>query len=320
MKKLAADDREIRTELNKLGMDTQNRFWELRGINPEKARALESATGKKYAALYDRLRELNKNQGKEVLEQHELSINREMRWINAMRDDGIARVAVPAWLWCHCHSIHPASCERRDQLLSAVPDIPSVKATNSWDAVSPNKARPMVDVSGQGAGTTASADARVWYTFSFIPPSDGKYCINPTVMMSGYWLLWTWGDCAGTTTGSGELKVMLRVRVDQLSSTVKTMEKEILSRKSPSGLMSGWNYDSVTDGGSSVVAYLEGGHEAVVVVEAELSASIANYGRAVVDMSTNSNYYYWVKHMHWGKRHCLIDEIARARVPAFGGT
>jgi len=67
-------------------------------------------------------------------------------------------------------------------------------------------------------------------------------------------------------------------------------------------LHSGFAYDSQVDGGAAVSACLQGGHEAVVWVECESYAQIANHGRAWVDMQASPSFCFKVPEVSWGWR------------------
>jgi hypothetical protein len=223
----------------------------------------------------------------------------------AMVDPGIL---VSAW-WCHCHYTTWLfnNLGHGDVITIDPPSGGTGIATVNYDT-SLNQAQPYADVRGGGTGTINTSQLRTWYKFAFTPATDGSYCIRPMVFMNGWWLLWTWGACGGTSEdlGSGSVQVKLHVRVDQLSATVKEIEHSVLDQSLAGGSDSegAVDYASDKDGGASMTVSLQGGHEAVIFVECEAYTQIINHGRAIVDMQSGSGFYFRVPLVAIGKRHC----------------
>ena len=181
-----------------------------------------------------------------------------------------------------------------------------------------NIAHPTADAHGQGTGTINTAKVTTSFRFAFNPTSNGTYCIYPLVYMNGHWLVWTWGTCGGTAEdlGSGEVKVMVRIKVTQLDQKLKEREHVVIHKNVSAGQdqHSGFAYDSDVDGGTATTVYLQGGYTAVVWVECECFAQISNHGRAWVDMQSSPSFYFKAGQIRWGWRICYPWWITKVKL------
>jgi len=326
MNKQENNEKKIRQNLYDLRRQSRDRYLELTGVNVKKLRELERDIDSEFGELVASIQDIRKQQGKERVEKHikileksKASLSNEAEkalhanlstQASILEHLGIAKVdpteLVPVW-WCHCHYTNWLinNLGYNDEITIDPPSGGTGKATVNYDT-SANRAQPYVDVQGGGTGTVNTAELRTSFKFAFMPATDSGYCIRPMVLMNGYWLLWTWGVCAGTpeAVGSGTARVKLRVRVDQLSEPVKEIEHTVIDENGPPSDEGAVDYVSERDGGASMVVYLKGGHEAVIFVECEIYAQVINHGRAIVDMQSSSGFYFWVPLVLVGKRHC----------------
>jgi len=322
------NNEQIRLRLHEMRRTGRERYLEMLGVDVKSLRALERDIASEYEELAAALQDQRRQEGKDRADQQALRLKSIRGAFNADLESAlhtdlstqkavIDHLAVadldPAivgsiW-WCHCHytNILTDNLGHDDTIAIDPPTGGSGTGSVNYDSAM-NQARPYVSVSGQGTGTVNAVQVRTWLVFAFTPGIDGTYCIRPLVFMNGWWLLWTWGACGGTSEdlGTGDVKVVLRVRVDQLSSEVKRVEHEVLNQNSSGGADSegAIYYDSEKDGGASMTVNLQGGHEAVIFVECEIHAQISNHGRAIMDMQNSPGFYFWVPEVRVGKRHC----------------
>lgn len=304
---------EISKKLYELRLQGRERYLDLMGVDVKKVRALEKEIDAKYDRLAVSMQNMLKDAGKERAEQHQASLKRVQGLIRkdiermverpqslideAMRPKRFAAI-------CFYYPFPAPTVGSGDSVTLNPPTGVGPSGSVTYNAAA-NTAHPSVDSGwGQGTGTINSAQVKTWFKFAFNPTADGNYCIRPLVYMNGHWFVWTWGTCGGTPEdrGSGTAMVTLRVRVDQLSVPVKQIEHTVFDQNASAGvdIESGFGYDSEVDGGVSMSVYLQAGHEAVVWVECESYATIANHGRAWVDMQTSPFFHFKVPELYWG--------------------
>ena len=305
-------NKEIRQKLYELRLRGREHYLELMGIDIPKVRELEKEIDAQYEELAVGIQDMLKDAGKEIAEQHEASIEMVQGLIRKdiermverpqyIRDrDDLFRFAAI----CVYYPFPVPAVGSGDSVTLDPPTGCGASGSVTYDAAS-NIAHPSADSGwGQGTGTINSAQVNTWFRFAFTPTTDGIYCIRPIVCMNGHWLVWTWGTCGGTPEdlGSGTARVTLRVRVDQLSVPVKQIEHNVFEQNASAGIdiESGFGYNSEVDGGASMQVHLQGGHEAVVWVECESYAKIANHGRAWVDMQTSPFFHFKVPAVYRG--------------------
>ncbi len=321
-------DKDVRNDLYKLRRDSRERYLRLFGVDVGKLRDMERAIDNDFSGLAAKLQEVRREDGKARAERQtrllkagqaalssdaERALHADLSSSNAILShlslDRIDPAIVSALWFCHCHYTTWLfnNVGNGDDIIIDPPIGGTGVASVNYEAAL-NEAQPYADVHGGGTGTLNTATAKTFYKFAFTPANDGTYCIRPFVSMSGWWLLWTWGGCGGTSEdlGEGTVRVTLRVRVDQLSETVQEREHTVLEEHR-SGNLDGEgavDYVSTSDNGADVSVYLEGGHEAVIFVECELFAQMSNHGRAIIDMQSGSGFYFRVQPVLIGKRHC----------------
>ncbi|NUO79363.1 hypothetical protein HUU05_04750 [candidate division KSB1 bacterium] len=331
-------EKDIRNDLYKLRRDSRERYLKLLGVDVAKLRDTERAIDNDFGQLVAKLQETRREDGKARAERQarllragqaalntdaEAALHADLSNSNAilahLNLDQIDPSIVSALWFCHCHYTMWLfnNVGNGDDISIDPPNGGTGVASVNYE-IPLNEAQPYADVHGGGTGTVNTATASTFYKFAFNPASSGTYCIRPFVSMSGWWLLWTWGACGGSSEdlGEGTVRVKLRVRVDQLSETVREQEHIVLEEHRAGGLDAegAVDYVSTSDNGGDVSVYLEGGHETVIFVECELFTQISNHGRAIIDMQSGSGFYFRVQPVAIGKRHChwpwpLIDDF-----------
>lgn len=322
------NEKETRQKLYELRRQGRERYLELIGIDVKNLRKLERDIDSEYGELVSSLQKMRREEGKERAEQHTKILGMSREALSKDTDKALhATLSTQASIldhlritqleldpsmltyiwWCHCHYTNWLlnNLGYGDVITIDPPSGGTGMATVTYDT-SLNKAQPYADSRGGGTGTINTAQLRTWYKFAFTPATDDSYCIRPMVFMNGWWLLWTWGTCDGTPEGlgSGTVRVKLKVRVDQLSTTVKEIKHIVLDESSPPSDEGAVDYASDRDGGARMIVNLQGGHEAVIFVECEVYTQISNHGRAIIDMQSGSGFYFLVPLVAIGKRHC----------------
>lgn len=172
------------------------------------------------------------------------------------------------------------------------PIVGSIEASVNHDPVQ-NVAQPYVSIGG-GLGATNTVTVKTEYRFSHNPADVGDLCINPWVLMSGWWLYWTWGNCAGEGQGSGSFHVKVRTRVIQHGADIATREHTVTEFTSSSGGddEGAVDYDSDQDGGTYIRVNLTSTDTVTIAVETEVRASVTDFGRAIVDMQSGQRGFF----------------------------
>lgn len=353
MKKQETNEKEILQNLYDLRRQSRERYLKLMGVDVKTLRELERDIDREFGELVASLHEQRRQEGKERAERHTKIIGMSQESLSNDVEKAIhANLSTPASifdhlvtatladppalsldprmpfmspLWCHCHYPKQLSNNRGhdDRITILPPSGGTGTATVTYDT-SLNQAQPYADVRGGGTGYNNTASLRTWYKFDFEPETTSSYCIRPMVSMNGWWLLWTWGTCGGTSEdlGNGTVWVKLRVKVDQLSVTVKEIEHTVLDQSLSGGADSegAVDYASERDGGSSMIVRLQGGDQAVIFVECEVYTQISSHGRAIVDMQSGSGFYFKVPQVCVGKCHPhwrdLVEAIQLGRASA----
>jgi hypothetical protein len=307
-------EKEIRQKLYDIRIRGRERYLKLMGVDLQKVRELEKSVDSEYQELAKAVERNLKESGKERAHVHRGSFERAISIFNKDLQavlDHPSRADLSKVVYCPC--VYPFTASPapppQDSVILDPPTGGGASGSVTYNSAD-NIAHPKADTGwGQGTGTINSSTVKTSFRFSFMPTADRSYCIRPVVYMNGHWQVWTWGTCSGLTEdlGSGVAKVVLRVRVDQLSLPVAQKEHVVFEQTASGGvdIESGFGYDSEVDGGASLVATLQGGHEAVAWVECESYAQISNHGRAWVDMQTSPFFYFWVPEVRWGWRSCF---------------
>lgn len=326
-----AKEKDIRQRLYELRRRGRERYLQLMDIDVPTVRKLEKEINAQYEELAVAIQDMLKDAGKEKADMHESSLKRVHSMIHKDIEAVIAGPYVPErwperwpgpFVKCPCtYPFTAPSVPEAPPVHTVVIDSgtpPTASGSVTYNAAA-NIAHPIADSGwGQGTGTINSAKVTTSFRFPFMPTTDRTYCIRPIVYMNGHWQVWTWGTCAGTAEdlGSGTARVALRVRVTQLDQTIKEIEHLVFEKNASGGLdiQSGFAYDSQVDGGAAMTVYLQGGYTAVVWVECESYAQIANHGRAWVDMQTSPFFYFKVPVVWWGWRSCRWPVLPAVRV------
>jgi hypothetical protein len=308
MKKQGNNEKAIRNKLYEVRRQSRERHLKFMGVDVKKFRELERDINKKYGEVIESLQKIRLEEGgEERAKKHEEILEMRQKTLKTKKTDLQLGVLV---LLCGCdytndETANVGNSKDTEGEITIDPSSGGTgTATVNYDETL-NQAQPFADVSGGGTGTINSVQINTWYRFSFFPASDDTYCILPSVIMNGWWLLWTWGGGCGTSVdpGSGRVWVKLKVRVDQLSATVKEIEHTVLDQNVTGGGdgEGAVDYVSDIDGGAGMTVQLQGGHEAVVFVECEVYVQITNFGRAIIDMQRGRGFYFRVPSVAWGR-------------------
>lgn len=271
---------------------SRERLLEAAGIEVDAVKAAEKETEREFDALIEDVRGTLADSGGDIAEAHDRSLKRadllmmkQAEQAMVSREHG--RFPEPARLMCDCFFYWPTTFEQNDY------EPLTGDGTGSVTYDPAEVAHPIVEAKSPGVGAMRTATITPWWMYSFTPTQDRMYCIKPRVQMSGHWLLWTWGTCAGTPLGTGKVRVKVTTQVDQLSMKLASKEVLVLDESAAGGAdkQSGFAFDSTVDDGLRMVVSLSAGDQAVVWVKCELYAEISNQGRAWVDMQTSPAFY-----------------------------
>jgi hypothetical protein len=275
-------------------------------IDPAAVREIEASENKRHGELIEELQRNMRGMGKEAKQHFYKSVEN----YHAMQSDAIQVLAeVPSiaegiLLWpCYCFPF--ISAKYVDKKCSTLIDVGNVKVECTEGETS-ETSQIYVDAQGPGAGES-KGKVSVKYTYTFEPTKTGTYCISPHVFLNGHYLAWSWGSCNVPVNNSvSKAKVYVKVQVDQYSTPVKIHEHKVLDITEQSGTssQSGFSYNSITDGGVSTKAYLQGGDDAIVFVEIIGYASVLKHGKAIVDMKTSPNFGCIVDNVLYGRQIC----------------
>jgi len=97
-----------------------------------------------------------------------------------------------------------------------------------------------------------------------------------------------------------ELVTRINLRVDQLSSTVRTVYHDFVNGASTLMYASGFDYDSEANQEILTEVTLLGGDQTIVFVECELIVGANNLSRSRIDMQSSPHFYFEVPMVRWG--------------------
>lgn len=304
--KLMESKIEISRCLSEIGAKNRNRYLVAKNIEK-----FEKENNADIAFLIDNLKRLTAGMGENEANQHKQSLKRwkRLNQLSLMKyNPGGLGNSIGL---CYCFPWAFADFDRSEDWTAILPPGGTGNVSVTWDA---NKliAQPSVQVSGTAFQTTEGYARMKWY-FTFDPGKDGTFCIEPIIQLSGHWIIWANGTCPGqpyVEAKKGEVHVIIRTLVYQANAKVFESEKKILE-KVVSSDASGFYYDTLTqpnqlyDHSSGV--FLEGAHEATVLVEVEIHAQMENYGLALFEMTTSGNYYAQVPFLAIARRKCYKE-------------
>lgn len=293
---------DIRQRLNELQRQSREQHMELAGVDVKALRDLEQKIDKQFTDLAESLKKELRGNGSDIAERHKISQKR-TEALFQKEIEGLLPPEIFHPTFCFCLPfISAANVDHGNEPAEIDPPADASVTFESTDCIG----HPYVDAKSPGAGGTSIAELTSYCRFSFIPSTDGIYCIRPLVYMNGHFLAWTWGACNGTGLGTAIAQVKLQVQIDQLSLPVKTIEHTIVDEVVSGGsdTQGGFAYDSAIDGGASTSVILQGGHEAVVWVKCICYVKVIDHGRAWVDMQTSPQFYFKVPTVRWGKVFC----------------
>ena len=302
-----APRKQINDQLLKLLKQTREDRMKLMGVDITKLRALEKDAAKKFNKLQKEMQKIYKKSGEDVAKRHRASQTRAQRIIhNDIESILSARQQHPD-LWiqrytCTCYFPYTAEYENSGEEIDLTPSSGSNSSGSVIFDDGIQRAHPIADASGQADGGFSHAQVKAWFTFSFTPESNGTYCILPVVHLNGYWMLWMTSGCEDfDLLPVFELVARVRVRVDQLSSTVRSQSYDVLPGPNYSTLSSGFDYDSDVNQEILMEVPLTGGDQAIVFVECELLAGVSHVGHATVDLQSSPHFYFEVPMVRWGR-------------------
>jgi hypothetical protein len=300
-------EKQINDELFKLQKSSREGLMKLNGVDVSKLRAFEKDIFKKYNKLEKEMEKLYKKSGEDVAKRHMASHARAQR-INHRTIESIlsARRAYPEIppyrFMCPCYFPYTAEFEASDKQIDL---NPSSGTTNSGSATIDNAARSAqlsAAANSPGTGEWSGAQVRCWFIFSFTPANDGTYCLLPVVHMNGYWMMWGGGGGCENFDSLPVIELIARVnlRVDQLSSTVRTASHTVVDAWSAGTNAGAFDYDSEVNQEIRTEVTLTGGDQTIVFVECELIVGANNMIRSRIDMETSPHFYFKVPMVRWG--------------------
>jgi hypothetical protein len=300
-------EKQINDELFKLQKSSREGLMKLNGVDIPKLRTFEKDVIKKYTKLEKEMQKIYKKSGETVAKRHMASHARAQR-IHQRTIDALlsARHQYPEIgpyrFMCPCYFPYTAEFENADKDIDR---NPSFGTTNSGSVTIDNDTRtahPFATAHSPGTGEWSGVRVRTWFTFSFTPESDGTYCIEPVVHMNGYWMLWGGGGCESfESLPVVDHVARVNVRIEQLSSLVRTISHDVVTMWSPGTYASGFDYDSEVNQELLTEVTLLGGDQTIVFVECELIVGANNVGRSRIDMQTSPHFYFKVPLVRWGR-------------------
>ncbi|MFW9803387.1 MAG: hypothetical protein ACFFFC_12075 [Candidatus Thorarchaeota archaeon] len=329
MKKKESEKKGIRRELLDLETQRRDRLMELRGIDPEKIKALDEDIDKQYQELMERVVKQMQPGLEQRVKKQEKSTS---RYIGIQKAIGDFREALKGYkvavLACGCTYKEDPPCEYDhhcpEDFDIKIDDSPATLAdalANSYVDmiltynVGLKQAQPRIEVRGE-RGATHNGSSTSCLVYKYRPKEDGTYCIKPEFKLVGYWLLWprNRGDCTGTTDiGRGSVEAYLQIRAFQTGEFKGETALWPLMRKNInplveqegfetlSGDQEGFLYfDSNDSPGPALTVNLDGDEDTEIRVQALFKAEVANGGWAIIDLSDGAASYYRVPQVETG--------------------
>jgi hypothetical protein len=300
-------EKQIKEELYKLQKQSREGLMKLNGVDIPKLRAFEKDLFKKYDKLEKEMEKLYKKSGEDVAKRHMASHARSQRLIQRNLESILsARRQYPEigiyGFMCPCSFSYTAEYENSDKDIDL---NPSSGTTNSGSVTiddAARSARLFAAANSPGTGEWSGAQVKCRFTFSFTPESDDTYCILPVVHMNGYWMLWGGGGGCESFDSLPVIELIARVnvRVDQLSSTVRTASHTVVNAWSAGTNAGAFDYDSEVNQETLTEVTLTGGDQAIVFVECELIVGANNMIRSRIDMQSSPHFYFKVPMVRWG--------------------
>ena len=300
-------EKQIKDKLFKMQKQSREDRMKFNGVDIPKLRAFEKDLFKKYNKLEKEIEKLYKKSGEDVARRHMASHARaqqiNQRTIEAILAARSQYPEIPPYRFmCPCYFPHTAEYENSDMEIDL---NPSAGTTNSGSVSIDEPARSArlsAAANSPGTGEWSEAQVRCWFMFSFTPDNDGTYCLLPVVHMNGYYMMW--GGASGCESYESLPVIVLiakvNIRVDQLSSTVRTNSHTVLSAWSAGSTNGAFEYDSEVNQEILTEVTLTGGDQTLVFVECELIVGANNMIRSRIDMETSPNFYFKVPMVRWG--------------------
>jgi hypothetical protein len=302
-----ATEKQINDQLFKLQKQSREGLMKLMGVDIPKLRTFEKDMIKKYNKLEKEMQRIYKISGKEVAKRHKASHARAQKIIHKNIESMLSArrhypdIGLYRYL-CTCYFPYTAEAENFGEEITLTPSFGSTNSGSVIFDAGTNIAHPFATAHSPGTGDWSGARVKSWFTFSFTPDSDGTYCIFPVVHLNGYWMLWSGAGCESfESLPVIELVARVKVRVDQLSSTVRTTSHDVVNGSSSGTYASGFDYDSEVNEELMMEVPLTGGDQAIVFVESELIVGANNLGRSRIDMQSSPHFYFEVPLVRWGR-------------------
>jgi hypothetical protein len=295
---------EIARCLSEIGAKNRKRY-----LVAQEVEKFEKTNNADITFLIDNVKRITAGLGENEAKQHKQSLERWKRinQISMMKYDyGIPGSFIGL---CYCFPWGFADFDRSEDWTAILPPGGTGNVSVTWDATK-LIAQSSVQVSGTAFQTTEAYAGMRWY-FTFDPGKDGTFCIEPIIQLSGHWIIWANGSCPGqkpeVKAKQGEVHVIIRTLVWQANQKIFESEEKVLEKVVSNGT-SGFYYDTLTEPKQvynlQPGIFLEGDHEATVLVEVEIHAQMENYGLALFDMATSGNYYAQVPILAIARRKC----------------
>ena len=167
------------------------------------------------------------------------------------------------------------------------------KASVTCD-VALNSCYPYLELHGGGADVSRELKVDGWCSFTFIPTKTGTYCIEPFIMVNGYYLFQTWGSCAGGVVSNATLKIKAIITVKQVGMVVDQWKVPVYEHTSSDGQFSPIDYSHVIH---ESVRLDYAGNTATIEVGIEVEVIITGNGQVIVDIQKNPNFYFRVPYI-----------------------
>lgn len=114
-------------------------------------------------------------------------------------------------------------------------------------------------------------------------------------------MLWSAAGCESfESLPVVELVARINVRVNQLSSFVRTVYHDVVNGASTPMYASGFDYGSEANQEIQTEEARLGGEQTIVFVECNFIVGANNLGRSIIDMQSSHHFYFEVPMVRWG--------------------
>ncbi|MHA2067810.1 MAG: hypothetical protein ACXABY_25890 [Candidatus Thorarchaeota archaeon] len=330
-KKKESYKKDIRRTVRELEEERQERYIELRGIDPKEYRAVEEVINKKYREFIDGIGERIQPKLEALAKKLEKSKSRHTAVQKLFGDfrEKLMEYEV-ALLLCGCGDYQTFYENHNDdypvEYDHHCPEdmniiIDGVESTLADAALPENsfidmrltyndgliQAQPYLEVRGtQGQNHDGTITSCLVYRWN--PVATGRYCIKPEINLIAHWLLWPRGrgGCGSTTneTGSGLVEISLKIEAYQTgqlkgeTSAYPLIRKCVNRTEEGFETLTGDNEDFVyfdsNDNGPVLKVDLEFGETTEIRVIATVRAEVYSNGWAILNLSHGNASFFRV--------------------------